>query len=821
MKTKKILALLLAVLTLGMLLAGCTGNGTNGGNDANNTNGGNGGGNADPTQLASRYAYKVDYYPVQVEGMNYVNNICLVGDRLFLTGDGVIGTVTETDIETGEEFTYDEWGTVLATCDIDGKNVRTLDYTPVKENSNWGGSYIQAMAGTRDAFFLVENSYETIFNLPDDFNEEYDNYWDFYDHDENRYYLHKYDASGVEVGTVELAVGEENTYLSYMVIDSAGNLYTTDWANIYVFNADGAIVKTISLDDIGNFNGLSKLDENTVGITTYGSGGGYGIAINDDVATLAEPEVGGSDTGMSFIPIDPATGAFGDPIPLVNNAWNIMPGFGEYLYTYYYNGKLFGYNEETEESEKILDWMDYDVNSDNIMGNINLLPDGRILAISTEWTNDSSSNEIVILTQVDASTLPQKEQITLACMYLDWNLRNQIINFNKRNDTYRIVVQDYSEYATEEDYMAGLTKLNTEIISGRVPDMLYTANLPIASYGARGLLEDLWPWIDDDPEISREDLMTNVLEAMESDGKLYYLTSTFSIRTAIGRTNVVGDTPGWTLSELQAALNTLQPGATVFTDTMTKSNMFYNLLSMNVNRFIDWETGSCSFDSQEFIDLLKFAAGFADDTVWDDYDWDNYESDYVRMMQGKQLLYQVYLSDFYSLASPSYGLGLGMTAIGYPTDSGNGAAFQVNDGIAVSSRCAHKDVVWSFVRQTLLPSDNNDYYYYGFSINRETFEKAAQTAMTVQYDDDGNKISSYGYWDEEKQEYVEMDAMPQEIYDKLMELYEGTHTVVTYNQEIFDLINDEAATFFAGQRSAEETARMLQSRVGLYIAEQM
>ena len=39
----------------------------------------------------------------------------------------------------------------------------------------------------------------------------------------------------------------------------------------------------------------------------------------------------------------------------------------------------------------------------------------------------------------------------------------------------------------------------------------------MVQWGAKGLLEDLWPWIDKDPEISREDLMVRVLEAAEID----------------------------------------------------------------------------------------------------------------------------------------------------------------------------------------------------------------------------------------------------------------------------------------------------------------
>ena len=41
---------------------------------------------------------------------------------------------------------------------------------------------------------------------------------------------------------------------------------------------------------------------------------------------------------------------------------------------------------------------------------------------------------------------------------------------------------DYSQFNTEDDYSAGVTKLNTEIISGNVPDIFVSDQLPIEQY---------------------------------------------------------------------------------------------------------------------------------------------------------------------------------------------------------------------------------------------------------------------------------------------------------------------------------------------------
>ena len=121
-----------------------------------------------------------------------------------------------------------------------------------------------------------------------------------------------------------------------------------------------------------------------------------------------------------------------------------------------------------------------------------------------------------------ASELPETTTLTLACMGLSQTLREDILEFNRSGSGVRIEVRDYAQYS-EGLNDEGLTVLNTEIISGDVPDIFVADGLPIAQYGAKGLLCDLYALIDSDPELSRGDFFENVLDAFASDGKLYSL----------------------------------------------------------------------------------------------------------------------------------------------------------------------------------------------------------------------------------------------------------------------------------------------------------
>ena len=408
----------------------------------------------------------------------------------------------------------------------------------------------------------------------------------------------------------------------------------------------------------------------------------------------------------------------------------------------------------------------------------------------------------------------QRQELTLACMYLDWDLRTEIIKFNKSQDQVRIVVKDYSQYATEEDYNAGLQKLNTEILSGVVPDLFAVdSNLPLASYGSKGILTDLWTLIDADPELSRDDLMAHLFDVMSLDGKLYQIVDTFSINTVAGRTDRIGTADSWTVAELMDVRDSLPEGATVCGGMDTKNDMMNTCVYRNIDSFVDWANLQCRFDSQEFIDLLTFVNSFPQEFDYENFDWDAYGSDYDRLASGKQMLLYAYLSSFNDVqrmdaitdGKPNY--------IGYPTTEGSGSSFQVYGGLAISASCKNMDAAWSFVRRFLTEDYQTKEYMWEFPTNRHAFENYAKQRMTPQYTEDpetGEQVKQPQDWYWVNDDLtIEIYEMTQEEYDRFLAVYEKTDRMNSYNQAISDIIGQECEAFFAGQKTAEETAKLI------------
>ena len=782
-----------------------------------------------------KYAYRANYLPVTTAdggALEYIRSYCITGDTLFYVGDYISGKeILKDEITgeplidetTGEPIEYEDYKTGLFRMELTSGKVSQLEgYAPreIPEGLQGDSDIRDIQAAPDGTIWTFEETSTYHYDLPENFDPETQNMWDYYVQDQYYRDLVQYSADGQKLQTVTLDLGED-VYPSTICIDSKGNFYVSDWQSCYLLDATGALLATLSPENGGGE--LRQMSQDQIGFIEWNQNG-----------------------GMNFRPIDPDAKAFGEAIPLCGDSYNLYPGSGEYQYYYSDYSNFYGYVEGAETGEKLFSWLDCDVDSQNLnQDDIAFLADGRVAAIENIWSEDGNTCSLLLMDRVDASTLPEKQELTLACMYLDWNLRSKIVRFNRSHDDVRIVVRDYSELissgtvgnmtaAAEADpYKDALQKLNTEILSGNVPDMLCTGNIPVEQYAAKGILMDLWPLIDGDGELSRDDLMTHLFDCMSIDGKLYSVTDSFSIQTAACKTSITGDRTSWSLEEALEALNGLEPGALIFGETDTKDGILMQCLSFNLDNFIDWQNGTCSFNSPDFIEILNFANTFPKEFDWESYDWETAESEYSRLMSGKQLMSTCYLSSFSEVQVQSAYQGGDVTFIGFPSESGNGSCFMVNSGVSISTTCKNPEAAWSFVRELLLEENQSERDAWGFPSNRHAFEARAKEAMTPEYQIDpatgqpaidpetGEKIeiSNHGYGIGNDFS-IEIYSMKQEEYDALMALYERCSSVYSSDQEIMDIIMEEAAAFFDGQKTAEETANLIQNRLSLYISEQ-
>ena len=807
-KFKSLIASVLAVMMILSLAACGTGTDSSAGN-----------GSSTPAQSGSKtaetpaFTYVASFKEVPNEDGQSIGALSFTDKGFYTTSSDVVGQREPEEGEVQEwEGQFDIVEERLWFVTFDGTRTKLENYEPFRfdgDESHDIGYELQRLASDAEGnLAAVYHTWEYWVDAPEGLTMDDEEYWNYYNYKEG-WYLRTMDATGREKTLAEIDVPEGEWFwvngLSYV----DGKILLVGPNGLSIYNGDGSALSKISVN--GYINGTFTLRDGTTCI-------GYSEDMTGD---------------SRFAAVDLSTGRVTQTWKAPNNAYNFLSGGGDYDLYYQSGINMFGYKLDTESSDRLFDWLNVDVLQQDLSG-YTVRGDGSFFAVTNSWDSkgENVTTEFVTLEKKNYDETAKKEELTLACLWPDSNLQSAVVRFNRESNV-RIRVIDYSQYNNEDDWNAGLTKLTTEIMAGSVPDLLSLDGLPYKQMAARGLLEDLYPYMDRDADISREDFLANVLHALEEGGKLCSTVTTFNVVTLAGAAKVVGDEPGWSFDDLRAALATMPEGCTVLDQFTTSGDILRAELTIDSDFFFNWETGEVNFDSKEFTDLLEFAKLFPNQFDSMTFNWDEYQSDTQRVAEGKQMLVKMYLSSFEDVVMQEAQFGGKMTFVGFPTVTGVGSYLSLNSGYAMSSGCADKEAAWQFLRQFMTEKAiENGQYYWGFPANVKLLDKALQEAMTVEYmkDEKGNYVldekgeriplAKGGFWADGMDEPTEFYALTQEQADKVMELILATDKLYMEDTAVLNIVFEQVDAFLSGQKTAEEVAKLVQGKMNIYINEQ-
>lgn len=481
-----------------------------------------------------------------------------------------------------------------------------------------------------------------------------------------------------------------------------------------------------------------------------------------------------------------------------------------------YDG-IIEYDMASGTTEEILNWLDSDIVGNDV--NMAFKDGDGYMAIITEYVgNEKYTNEIAILRKTATADLPKKQIITVGVMYSNSNYQKAIARFNRKSDTYRIKVKNYQDEAQDQDYDKAVENFNNDLLSGNAPDVVETAQLNVDLLTSKGLLEDLGKYLDEDPDLSRDDYFEKVLEANTSkEGTLYCIPSTFYIRTLFGRKSVVGDKEGWTAAEAKAVLEANKGKTPV--GYMDRSSALSMLLYTSYNDFIDWNEGKCNFDTDEFKDVLQIAALFPKE-LGDDY-YENYDG-IGDFRDGDTILSEESIGEITDYQLIKLKLDADdLVAVGYPCTKGNGARLVSNDGFAINAACKDKEAAWSFVRSMISPDFYESNSVWSLPSLKSAFDESAKEDMKREvYTDENGEEKEFAKITYGMDNYTfEVFAATQEEVDAIKELIENSTGTICYDTSIYAIIEEETAAFFEGSKSVDDAAAVIQSRIQMYVDE--
>lgn len=729
-----------------------------------------------------------EYVPSYQELSEDMDGVCgLANGKLYYTTYGIVAERTPTAQEL-EEYGSQEWlfsvyGTQIWARDLEtGEETQLSAFQPIvgepKEGTESDG-YTNGVCVNADGTFAVLDTLTYYSTTQEDRYEQYT-------------YLRLLDETGAELSRTLLDfVGEGKTieYPSTFKQDGQGLCYLSDYNNnLVAFDTQGQLA--FQLTSSGWLDGMVTLADGRIAAFLY-----------EQKRTLKV--------------VDAQAKAWGESIPLVDNVNHVYRGSGDYLLYFADQNNLYGYRADTGETDTVLNWLDCSITADFVI-EILALPSGGLGVVSQN--NNSESNNLITLTLTPSSQIPPRQTLTLATFYPSSELSEAVVNFNLKNPAYRVKLVDYSSYSEDEGDLAGITRLNNDLMSGFTPDLLDVNSLNTALYIKKGLLADLTPYLEADPDLSLEELMPCYVRAASVDGKLYQAYASFGITSVAGLSSMVGDESGWTWDDLHA-LEADHPDTPLFTGYITQSDILTILAVFDMHELIDWQAGTCSFQSPSFLSMLEFAKKFPADYPQDVTD------EYTASLNGNQLLTIAHVGGWDMLGQYSCLFGGEVTYVGFPRESGVGAALSNQGGLSlcICEGSKQKDAAWQFVR-TLFDQSYQERITRrdGFPTNKAAFEaaKADWIKENIRYDANGNLVSRGAMaWGDSS--ILELYPATEAQMDEFTAMLEQVTTSYSYDAQVVAIISEEADAYFAGQCTAEAAAAIIQSRISIYVSEQL
>lgn len=719
----------------------------------------------------SAYTYVPEFFPLEQSENGHINTV-------KLQKDGVYYTTYSYDEETGKSgsgFAFRTYGNL--------ETEEMLDISrQVPEGYDYGMNTF--FLDSQDNLYVFWSAYPIYVEGQE------------YDYDDNATYLTKFDAQRQVVWEQQVDSAfqdEENSYIQTAAVSKEGKIYAASNNVLYVFDGEtGAYSKTISVNTDW-INNMVVTEEGRVFLTRYGN------------------------RGMELVEVNTASDGLGDTFDnLPDGNGMLKPGAeGKILVSGY--GKLYEYDLASKESVAVLDWVDCNIDG-NYVREFCMLEDGKIAVF---YDNYDDAPEVVLLTKTERSKMPQRKEILLATLYEgNSSLQQAVVAFNKSNSEYKVTIKAYvddTQEWTEDTYSDALTRMHADLVGKESPDLIDLSNVDIGNLAAKGALEDLKPYMANSRTANEEMFVPSILKAYQFDGVQVAVPKRFHVSTLMAKASLVGEEPGWTLDDVMA-LSEAHPEAKLM-QYVNQAEALRICMLYSGSSFIDYETGKCSFDSPEFIKVLEFANSFGE--------WKDTEESFPSMIQSGQILlsdtsyggvqeYQMYNLMFQEKATP----------IGYPTVDGSPGIFvSGNELYGISSQSEYKDGAWAFL-ESVLSGDKVDW---GFPGRKDLLEKVFEEAMAAEYqkdengeimkDESGDPIeipkTTWGYDDWQ----TEIFAATQEEIDEIRFLIDNARLAANGSEEIFAMISEEADAYFAGQKSPQNVAGIIQSRVELYVKE--
>ncbi len=400
-----------------------------------------------------------------------------------------------------------------------------------------------------------------------------------------------------------------------------------------------------------------------------------------------------------------------------------------------------------------------------------------------DWLYVMSRTEVEKADAIEVVALTSNGQKVQACT----------ATASRKNPQFTFTYQDGSR-ENAEDFR---TRIMAEMVSGGGPDILYVSLEDMQVLQEKGLLLDLEQILTGE---SLEQILPGVVQLGTVDGTFVGLAPEMDILTMVTLKDIwQQDT--WSMQDISGLMESGE-----FTGLFCQGNgvfasqavlKFLVEFGLQEGQLIDWENGKSLFDGETFLHMLEMTKKYGADPSTD------------RTYLGKGGCPAMFtgggvhiLNELYEQYGDTY------FYVGQPTTGRSGNYLTAAGVVVVNQNTAHPEAVAAFLECLL-----KDEIQYASSVQMKLSVKKVSTEEVKIVEVDGELRAS---WRGQELCIKEDGRTILEDYIALLEScvpYPGTY------ETIESIVWEEAAAYVSGDKSAAEVARIVDSRVQLYLDE--
>ena len=517
--------------------------------------------------------------------------------------------------------------------------------------------------------------------------------------------------------------------------------------------------------------------------------------------------------GREFHKIIDKNGSLRDTESLKTGVGNLYFTKG-YDYCYANENGLYGYSAETGSDTEIMNWTNSGIVYSRGVRELEVVSTELIYIYGSDgiggktglWRCTKSNDveldgiEVIRVTYMEDG----KNQVPLAA-----------VKYNAAQTQYRIILNEFSSSISDGDLMWSFDKA---ILGGSIGDIVVTQDFDsLRKYGEKGVFTDLYSLMNND--MSADDFFGCVRQACEINGKLYGIPREFRLETYATKNNI--DAQAWNMDLFIQYANSLKDGSRALL-YMTQNDVYSALRDSVISECIDLDNHTCSFDSYTFREFLAYIASLPRENT-EELNWnENYYID------GRVAFFASEINSYagYYQMKNVFGDEANTKIVGYPSLKGGAAKLKSESFYSIIETSKVKDEAIAFIRYLLSADCVIDEVRGMRSIpSLKTTAKAwdeseGQLYYFFYYD-------NIGRWSADTKPISSKDEgvpgvciqLTQERIDEVYDFLDNARVYPYIPSTVAAIVDEDMSAFMNTAKTAEETVKVIQSRVNTYLSE--